>query len=202
MLDFKEVIQQQMQEAPIIGGVTERFENCKAHAIDNGLVMEFGVYSGETIKSISQVFDGPIYGFDSWQGLPEDADNIPKGVGGSYYKGAFKADRFITDNPNLILIDGWFEDTLPLFTAEHKEVCRFIHVDSDNYNSAKDIFNNLHDRIVTGTIIQFDEFACHEAWEYREFRAFKELVEEFNLRYECIHRCRDNERVAFKITRN
>ena len=46
-----------------------------------GLWAEFGVYSGETLKILTNInLKGTVYGFDSFEGLPEDwnSDN-PKG---------------------------------------------------------------------------------------------------------------------------
>src|SRR4051812_32860656 len=37
----------------------------------DGLFVEFGVYSGKTINIIAARYDGPVHGFDSFEGLPE-----------------------------------------------------------------------------------------------------------------------------------
>lgn len=37
-----------------------------------GLIMEFGVYSGRTINHMANLTNKTIYGFDSFEGLPED----------------------------------------------------------------------------------------------------------------------------------
>jgi hypothetical protein len=37
-----------------------------------GLFLEFGVASGRTINHIAKTRSGPVYGFDSFEGLPED----------------------------------------------------------------------------------------------------------------------------------
>ncbi len=48
----------------------------------DGLILEFGVYKGETINFIaSKLRDKVIYGFDSFEGLPEDwRSGFPKGT--------------------------------------------------------------------------------------------------------------------------
>jgi len=199
--EIKQNLIADVSSAFVIDVPIERFENCNKYAIKTGLVLEFGVYDGGTIHMIESVFKTTVYGFDSWEGLPEDSDDVPKGIEGSYHKGAFVSNKLIPKLNNIVLVDGWFKDTLPCFVEQHKEHCRFIHVDSDQYCSAKDIFNNLSDRIVDGTVICFDEFACHEGWEYREFRAFAEFLHDTNAGYQVIHRSNNNERVSFKIKR-
>ena len=44
----------------------------KAVKLNNGLYCEFGVHSGSTINHIAEQVNGPVYGFDSFEGLPED----------------------------------------------------------------------------------------------------------------------------------
>lgn len=183
------------------GNIEERFEICKNHCIEEGLVLEFGVFSGGSIQNIESTFNQRVYGFDSWQGLPEDAEHVPKGVGGSYHKGAFQSNKPTHLTENITLIDGWFKDSLPPFLKKTPGNIKFLHVDSDQYISAKDIFINAQDRIVNGTVILFDEFMAHEGWEHREFLAFAELLHEHTMSYEVIFNW-SNERVAFKIIRS
>src|SRR5258708_4193477 len=41
-------------------------------ATRNGLFLEFGVWSGKTINLTAERVNGPVHGFDSFEGLPED----------------------------------------------------------------------------------------------------------------------------------
>ena len=119
----------------------------------DGLYLEFGVFKGTTINLISsEKKDKIIYGFDSFEGLPEDwTAREPKGT--------FDVEgNFPQVNKNVRLIKGWFNNTLPNFVEEHSENCAFIHVDSDLYSSAKTVFSFLKDRIISGTVIVFDEY--------------------------------------------
>lgn len=156
-----------------------RMENLK-YALSqielDGLYLEFGVFKGESINLISSVeTDEIIYGFDSFEGLPEAwTAREPKGtfdVGGNLPQ----------VNENVRLIKGWFDDTLPKFVEEHSENCAFIHVDSDLYSSAKTVFSFLNNRIVSGTVIVFDEYINYLGWEKGEHKAFNEFLEETNL---------------------
>ena len=57
------------------------FENMKLTHKSNTLWLEFGVYSGRTINYISKFTNDIVYGFDSFEGLPEKwRDGFDKGI--------------------------------------------------------------------------------------------------------------------------
>ena len=148
---------------------------------NEGLFLEFGVYKGESINYISTLKPyTTIYGFDSFEGLPEDwRPDIKKGCFDLRGNMPFV-------NGNVKLIKGWFEDTLPDFLKSHKEDVSFLHVDSDIYSSAKTILSCLKNRIHTGTVIVFDEYFNRPGWKMNEYRAWQEFVEENEISYEYI----------------
>jgi hypothetical protein len=75
----------------------------------NGLIMEFGVYKGESINFIADLLPNrQIYGFDSFEGLPETWRY-------NFYKGTFKLNNLPEVRKNVVLVKGLFEDTLPKF---------------------------------------------------------------------------------------
>ena len=162
----------------------------------NGLFMEFGVYKGETINIISAaVPDKIFYGFDSFEGLPEDWRHDYW----NFAKGKFNLNGKMPQvNSNVRLVKGWFNETLPAFVKEHAEPCAFIHVDCDLYSSTKTIFDNLKDQIVSGTVIAFDEYFNYPGWQQGEHKAFMELVAEKGFEFEYIART-DLAQVAVKI---
>jgi S-adenosyl-L-methionine methyltransferase len=47
-------------------------EAMKRRSIPEGLILEFGVYSGRTINHLASLTQQTIFGFDSFEGLPED----------------------------------------------------------------------------------------------------------------------------------
>lgn len=159
-----------------------------------GLVLEFGVYRGDSLRVIAACTEGPVYGFDSFQGLPEDWTHHQK-------KGRFSLDgalpRFEQDNVKLV--PGWFEDTLPAFLAEHPGPTRFVHVDSDLYSSAVTVLERLSPRIGCGTVIVFDEYFNYPGWEHHEFRAFQEFIRATGLRYQYLGFASSHQGVAVKI---
>lgn len=143
-----------------------------------GMIMEFGVASGGTINEIASNINRTVYGFDWFEGLPEDWTSFAG-------KGTFKCD-IPEVKSNVQLIVGLFADTLPDFLETHREKVAFIHIDCDLYSSTKTVLDNLKDRIVNGTIIVFDEIRNYDGFENHEMKAFIEFLTETNYSYECI----------------
>jgi len=172
----------------------------------DGLWMEFGVWVGTSSKIISNYMPDNtkiLYGFDSFEGLPEDWACSETGeVQKEGKKGAFNLKGKVPKPPakNIKYIKGWFEDTLPDFVKEHKEPLAFLHVDSDLYSSAKTIFRHLKDRIVKGTVIIFDEFYNYSGYLDHEFKAFKELLQEKNISYRWIGHVADGRQASLIVT--
>ncbi|MDD3618967.1 MAG: macrocin O-methyltransferase [Desulfobulbaceae bacterium] len=143
--------------------------HCLGQVGTEGLYMEFGVYSGTTINHIAARAGRTVHGFDSFEGLPEQWGSVPAG------KFARHGDLpEVRDNVELHV--GWFEDTLPKFLEAHDEPAAFLHVDSDLYSSARTILTALQPRIVSGTVIVFDEFFNYPGWQEHEYRAFSEFI--------------------------
>ena len=135
--------------------------------IQEGLVLEFGVHKGTSINMIATKLPSrQIHGFDSFEGLPEDWNHVPKGV--FDLKGEMPN---VADNVSLH--KGWFDDTLDTFLATHPGNIAFVHIDSDLYSSAKYVLTRLKNRLVEGSIVQFDEFFNYPNWKEGEYRAFR-----------------------------
>ena len=154
----------------------------------NGLWLEFGVYAGGTINRIARYAQGNmVYGFDSFEGLPEAWAGRVESWGGTYGAGTFSLGGVLPKvSENVKLIKGWFKNSLPPFLAEHPGPVAFIHVDSDIYSSAKDIFSHLKGRISNGCVIVFDELVGYPCFENHEWKAWWEFVEENNITFEWI----------------
>jgi hypothetical protein len=132
-----------------------------------GLVLEFGVAGGNTIREIASHCD-KVYGFDSFEGLPED---WRPGI----EAGAFKCD--VPEVPeNVELVVGLIQDTIDDFMAKHTEQVSFIHIDVDIYSATTCILQKLKDKIKSGTIITFDELCVYGGYEDHEFKAFLEFL--------------------------
>lgn len=158
-----------------------------------GLICEFGVAGGKSINFIAKLLpDHPIYGFDSFEGLPEDwRDLHPQGI--------FKQERLPPVEPNVRLIKGLFADTLPAFLQQHPEPALFLHIDCDLYASTKTVLEMLRPRIQEGTILCFDEFFNYPGWKEGEYKAFREFAAQTKLQYEYFSYCRYGTQAAIKV---
>lgn len=146
-------------------------------------VLEFGVYRGYTISLIREKLDKSykVFGFDSFEGLPEDWKNT------QCQKGFFSTNGVIPEIEGIKFFKGWFEDTILQYLKE-ADTIGLLHVDCDLYSSTKTIFNNLHPYIKKGTIIVFDEW-CYNAdpkCNDHEQKAFYEYVKEYDVNFEFI----------------
>ena len=99
---------------------------------------------------------------------------------------------------NVQLHQGFFAASLPGWVEKNPGPAAFIHVDSDLYEPARCVFEHLQDRIVPGTVIVFDEYFNYPNWQEHEYKAFQELVERCQVRYEYLAYARFQ--VAVRIT--
>lgn len=158
------------------------FENMQFEHKHDTLWLEFGVFHGGTINYISNFTKNKVYGFDSFQGLPEKWRD-------GFEKGCFNMNGELPQvNENVVLIKGFFEDTLLSFLNSMNKKVSFVHIDCDLYSSTKDVLNNLIDFLDNECIIVFDELVNYPGFdgETGELKAFYEFIVENNIRYEWI----------------
>ena len=160
---------------------------CLSKVKVDGLWVEFGSFNGVSARYLTTMKEGMFpdiktlfHGFDSFEGLPEDWE------GTSTKKGALSSFKSIPKISGAKFHKGWFKDTIPKFLKNYRKPFSFVHIDSDIYSSAVDIFVLAKDRFVPGTVILFDEIIGYDAWKLHEFKAFKEFVEKNNIEYEWI----------------
>lgn len=181
-IDTAEDFKQAMKQTPYIGGKLETFQLCSELLRDDGLILEFGVKAGNSINKIASFNSNrTVYGFDSFEGLPEDWIRGDK----TLKKGRYKQIKLPKVERNVQLIKGWFVDTIPIFKKTHSENISFINIDSDLYASCKTILWNLNSQIKIGTVIHFDELCDwtdqgYTRWVDHEYRALKEWVIDFD----------------------
>jgi hypothetical protein len=153
-----------------------------------GLILEFGVYQGKSLRWISKWLpDGEIYGFDTFVGLPEAWDYSGRPGAKKFPVGHFDTTVLGIDTmpDNVKLVKGLFQDTLPGFLESHPGPAGLVHVDSDLYSSAAYVLEALNDRIVPGTVVAFDElFDMHrqdaliyDRWREGEWKAMNEWID-------------------------
>ena len=151
------------------------------HVTLQGLWLEFGVSNGASLKVIAEQAQARIYGFDSFEGLPED---WVRGEGRpTLRRGSFRGTPD-TVPPHVTLVPGLFVDTIPRFVEEHSEVVAFMHVDCDIYSSTQTVLSSLGRRIAPGTVIVFDELFNYPRFADHEMRALLEAVSEQGLEYD------------------
>ena len=160
-----------------------------------GLWLEFGVYKGKSLRKIAEKTRQTVFGFDSFEGLPEDW--ILK-----YRKGDFSLKgRLPEDMPkNVNLVKGEFSESLPAFLEKNAGPVAFLHIDCDLYQSTRTVFSHLKDRITAGTVILFDEFHNFPGWQEHEYRAFMEFIDSSRYSFEYIGYASAYISVAARIT--
>jgi len=179
---------------PLDGHRAYHTKLCDYITVD-GLNMEFGVYRGTSITTFSNNINGKmIYGFDSFEGLPDKWDdenpqgcfslngNIPSGpldkqtqVDPGMYSTAMHV-ALTGWNPNIKLIKGLVQDTVAPFLKEHDGPIAFMHMDLDIYSATRSVFLDTQDRLVDSTIIAFDELLDYPTYKEHELKAFAELL--------------------------
>jgi hypothetical protein len=160
---------------------------------DGGMALEFGVFTGTTLKMIATDRQGEkVYGFDSFQGLPSD------------WRSGFPAGHFTVDGlpdvPGAELVVGWFDDTLPGFLDEHPGPVDFLHVDGDLYSSAKTVLDLVGPRLHAGSVIVFDEFFNFPNWQDHEYKAWLEYIERTGVQFTYEGYTWGSEQVIVRIT--
>jgi|688.fasta_scaffold14923_7 hypothetical protein len=171
-----------IENLPSFSWPADYFENVISYVKNEGLWLEFGVCSGNTINIISSKTKNTVYGFDSFLGLPEDwGDHQPKGA---YSRNG----NLPSINNNVELVVGLFQDTLDDFLKEHKEPVAYLHLDADLYSSTKFVLDKLKKRIVSGTVISFDEIRNYPEYRDHEIKAWLEFSSKTKISYEWISR--------------
>ncbi len=146
-------------------------KECVRHVPRTGLILEFGVYKGASINRLGAHFpERAIYGFDSFEGLREAWS---WGEAGQFADAGGNLPKVPA---NVTLVRGWFEDTLPGFLNEHPGPVALLHVDCDLYSSTEYLLRMLSDRIISGTVILFDELVGYPGWRLGEYKALAEWL--------------------------
>lgn len=190
-----EYIEKKMITVPYYDDRLQLMEKALAAVTVDGLYLEFGSgYSGRTINFIAGHTGSTVHGFDSFEGLPE-------AWYGELGKGSLKtANNLPQMRENVRLHAGWFDESVPVFATHHEGGIAFMHIDCDLYSSTKTVFDGLADRVVPGTVIQFDEYFNYPGWREHEYKAFQEFAAAHGLEYEYIGYDRLGYSVAVRIT--
>lgn len=159
--------------------LTYVFEHMKLQHDPQTLWLEFGVFSGHTINYIAGFTEGTVYGFDSFEGLPEKWRD-------GFDAGAFNREGQLPDvKANVVLVKGWFQDTLPLFMSSQDKKVAFLHLDADLYSSTKFVLDTLKDVLAPDCMVVFDELVNYEGFdgETGELKAWYDFIQENDVKY-------------------
>jgi hypothetical protein len=155
-----------LHDAPIIADL---YRLAVDRCIPGGLYLEFGVASGRSLRRLRCLIpkQNKLYGFDSFEGLPEPWNGFPVG--------AFKTSvRPCLTNTELVV--GRFENTVGKFARANPQHVSLMHIDCDLYSSTKVVLWDFKDQIVPGTVAVFDELFGYEGFEQHEYKALDEFI--------------------------
>jgi hypothetical protein len=155
-----------------------------------GMVLEFGVASGTSLKRICHLAaPRKVYGFDWFFGLPEDWNIYNP-------RGKFSTDGKLPEIPNNgVIISGLVQETLDKFLRQHDGYVAFAHMDMDLYSSTKYVLDRLAGRCVSGTVLLFDEIVDNQD---HEEAAFLEFLANTGFDFEFVTR-RNKDAIAFRL---
>jgi hypothetical protein len=172
-----------------------------AVTIKGGYYLEMGVGTGCTVNFLATLNPTKkIYGFDSFEGLPTDWDQGDKVLKAGTF-GLKQKQAKIPVLKNVVIYKGFFKQVLPNFKMQvlKNNPIALLHIDSDTYESAKDVLNVLANNIKPGTVIVFDEFYNYPNFDKHEWRAFQEFVAANKLNIEYIAYNKMHEQVAVRV---
>ncbi len=155
--------------------------------------MEFGVFRGYSFRwwvNNCRNNNSKFYGFDTFEGLPENW--------GLFKKGDMKSDIPVIDDSRSEFIKGLFQDTLPQFLNENKirfESRKIVHMDADLFSSTLFVLTSLAPYLKKGDILIFDEFNVPN----HEFLAFKMFCDSFYIKTKFIGAVNNYLQVALMI---
>lgn len=138
---------------------------------------EFGVWRGEAFHYLIKNYEKG-YGFDTFDGLPENWHEERKG--------SYSSDGQVPTIDGGEFIVGQFEDTLPKFFSKSRPVASLINYDADLYSSTICALNFTKPVIDRHTILIFDEFLINRNWEQDEYKALNQFCLNHNCTYEVL----------------
>ena len=156
--------------------------NMRLYAIsqikNKGSILEFGVWQGTSFLWFTKKYEGNVFGFDSFQGLPEvwSGTNMSTdkfNLGGKVPK---KLKSFYEKN---FIYAGLFKDTLPRFLKERSnESISLLHMDADLYSSTYYVLSTLlkKKKLTKGSLILFDNYFGYPGWKMHEHKVLQDLL--------------------------
>lgn len=157
--------------------------------------LEFGVSKGDSFKWWMHKNNNPasrFYGFDTFEGLPEDWY--------VFKKGDMAAPLPVSKDTRTEFTKGLFQDTLFDFLKKHEfsnDVKKVIHMDADLFSSTLFVLTTLAGYLNEGDIIMFDEFNIPN----HEFYAFRCFSDSHYIKTELLGAVNNYYQIALKVVR-
>jgi hypothetical protein len=154
--------------------------------------IEFGVSEGISLKWWCEHVAHPkarFFGFDTFEGLPENW--------GTYRKGDMNSQIPQIDDDRIIFVKGLFQETLPGFLKNQYDgpYRKIIHLDADLFSSTLFVLTSMAPFLKSGDILFFDEFNVPN----HEFLAFKFFTESYYIKLNLLGAVNNFSQVAFII---
>jgi tetratricopeptide (TPR) repeat protein len=166
------------------------FDFIAERAIQSRPFYEYGVWRGEAFRYLIKTFKKG-YGFDTFEGLPEDWHTEKAG--------SYSSDGKMPEIDGGEFVVGKFEDTLPEFFSVQRPMASVINFDADLYSSTICALNYSKSVIDTNTILVFDEFIINKYWEEDEYKALEKFCSENKFNYEVLAVSFFTKQVAVKL---
>lgn len=156
--------------------------------------LEFGVAGGTSLEwwlKANTNLQSRFFGFDTFEGLPEDW--------GLFKKGEMGPGSHVFQDRRCTLVKGLFQKTVPTFlesTSFESTTRKVLHLDADLFSSTLLVLILFASHLKSGDILLFDEFCVPN----HEFLAFEIYTRMHNARYEFLGAVNNYLQVALKIT--
>jgi hypothetical protein len=158
--------------------------------------LEFGVASGLSFQwwmANNSHVDSKFFGFDTFEGLPEN-------WGVFYKKGDMSSGLPIINDQRGEFIKGLFQQSLIPFIDTHRSWLKdtkrkIIHLDADLYTATSFVLSQLYFSLNKNDIILFDEFSV----PLHEFKAFHEFMHVYNIKLQPIAAVNNYYQIAFIV---
>jgi hypothetical protein len=186
------------QDAPVFASREDLYSHVNQVYFDGGRAamdfLEFGVFQGASLKTWSALnhnLETRYWGFDSFEGLPEDWR-------AGRERGTFNTSGTLPtiDDSRVQLVKGWFQDTLPSFLASYRPGKRLVvHNDSDLYSSTLYCLTVMNSFLRSGTILIFDDLYD----SLHQYRALTDYCSAYLRSFKVIGTTKPIGRVAIEI---
>lgn len=155
--------------------------------------LEFGVAGGTSLRWWLKENTNPdsrFFGFDTFEGLPEDW--------GMFKKGEMGPGSLLFEDERCRLVKGLFQETVPHFmgsTVFDSTTRKVLHLDADLFSSTLFVLMSFASLLKAGDVLIFDEFCVPN----HEFLAFDIFTRIHGVHYEFLGAVNNYLQVAMKI---